>query len=386
MEPARAAAGPSLAAVQPVLDARTAAVRAGDREAWAATIDPNAPAAFRDEQLAEFDGLHSLPLATYALTARLDDSGDLSRAAGTKYGAPVYLPETRQVLRFDGYDDRDAVDSLWLTFVQRGDRWYVAADDDLSGLGLDTARGLWDFGPVAVLRTDHFLVLHHPAQAERARALASIGEDAIATLDRRWDEPWPGRIPMVLPGSVDELEKMLQSTIDLDKFVAFVSYGAVRDDGWVATAPRIYVQDGNLSKYSRAYQVQTLVHELSHAAAAPLAGPFVPAWVHEGIADWVAKGRATDERAPTGNEGHLPRDYEFSTGSQSAIIRSYSEARSAVSYLSARAGVGAPTAFLTALGDPKVAPGSVDFHVDQALRQSAGVGLADLEHGWLTRR
>lgn len=380
------AGGPSLAVAQAVLDARTTAVRSGDRDAWAATIDPEAPAPFRDAQLAEFDGLRSLPLAAFALTAREDDTGDLSAGLETKYHAPVFLPETRQTLRFDTYDDRDAVDSLWLTFVQRADRWYVAADDDLSALGLDSARGLWDFGPVQVLRTDHFLVLNHPAQADRARALASIGEDAITTLGQRWDKPWSGRIPMVLPGSVDELEQMLQSTIDLDKFVAFVSYGAVRDDGWTATAPRIFVQDKNLSKYSRSYQVETLVHELSHAAAAPLAGPFLPSWVHEGTADWIAKGRTTTERAPAGNEGHLPRDYEFSTGSQAAIIRSYSEARSATSYLAARAGLGAPTTFLATLGEPKVAPGSVDFHVDDALRRSAGLGLADLESGWSSRR
>ncbi len=379
-------AAPSLAGVQPVLGARVAAVRSGDRDGWAATIDPQAPQAFRDRQLAEFDGLRSLPLASYALTARLDDSGDLSAATGGRYGAPVFLPETREVLRFDGYDVADAVDSLWLTFVQRDGRWYVAGDDDLAALGLDTAKGLWDFGPVAVLATDHLLVLYHPAQRERASALAAIGEDAMRVLAQRWDKPWSGRIPMVLPGSVGELEQMLQSTIDLDKFVAFVSYGAIRDDGWVATAPRIYVQDRNLSRYGRDGQVETLVHELSHAAAAPLAGPFVPAWVHEGVADWVARGRSSTEAAPRGHGGHLPRDYEFSTGSQDSIVQSYTEARSAVSYLSARAGQGAPTAFLAALGEPKVAPGSVDFQVDQALRRVAGFGLAELERGWAARR
>ena len=45
-----------------------------------------------------------------------------------------------------------------------------------------------------------------------------------------------------------------------------------------------------------------LGHELDHAAAAALAGPFVPAWVHEGVAEWVAKARPTGERKPGGQE------------------------------------------------------------------------------------
>jgi hypothetical protein len=383
----RAQTAGGIADVQAVLDARVAALGKGDREAWLATVDPKAPATFRDAQGTLFDGLRSLPLAAYSLEARTADTGDLAPGAGTdgKYGAPTRLPETRQRLRFRDYDDRDAVDSLWLTFVQRDGRWYVGGDADLVDVGLDTARGLWDRGPVEVLAGPHMLTLFHPAQADRARALAAIAEEAMTTLQQRWDQPWTERIPLILPADTGELEQLLQSTIDLDKFLAFVSYGAVRDEGWVATAPRIYIQDQNLSGYDRAFQVQTLVHELSHAAGAPLAGPFLPAWVHEGLADWEAKGRTSTERKPKGSDGILPRDYEFSTGSQAAIVRAYGEARSAIGYLSARSGVGAPTALFRALGEPKVEPGSVDFRVDSVLRGTAGMGFDDLQRGWARR-
>jgi hypothetical protein len=192
---------------------------------------------------------------------------------------------------------------------------------------------------------------------------------------------------MVLPADTDELEKLLQSTIDLDKFLAFVSYGAVRDEGWVATAPRSYIQDENLRAYDRRYQVETLVHELAHAAGAPLAGPFTSAWVHEGLADWIATGRSTKERKPNGSDGRLPRDYEFSTGAQSKIIESYRESRSATSYLAARGGVGAPTAFFREVGSVKVGAGSPDVQQDAALRRAVrpDFGLADLEGGWAKR-
>jgi hypothetical protein len=373
--------------VQAVLDARVAAVKGGDKDAWMATVDPDAPAAFRDAQGRLFDGLRSVPIESYSLEARTEDTGDLAGGLGLKYGAKVKLPETRQRMRLQGYDDRDAVDSLWLTFVQRDGRWYVGGDTDLAALGLDTARGPWDFAPVATLATEHLLTIYHPDQEERAKALSAIAEEAIRTLDSRWDQPWSHRIPMVLPADTDELEQLLQSTIDLDKFLAFVSYGSVRDDGWEATAPRIYIQDENLKAYGRPYQVETLVHELTHAASAPLAGPFVPNWVHEGVADWVATGRSTKERKPSGSDGELPRDHEFSTGSQTSIIRAYRESRSSISYLSSRKGLGAPSAFFRELGGPRVAPGDVDFQTDAALRRATGgaMGLADLRSGWAAR-
>lgn len=371
--------GAALDAANELLDVREEAFAAGDRDRWMSTVDPQAPQAFKDGQARHFDGLRRVPVERFALTARLEDTGDLAPEADR------FLPETRMSYRLAGFDDRDAIDVLWLTFVLRDGRWYVTSDTDVSDLGLDTARGLWDFGEVSLHRTEHFGVLHHPPHAERARALGEIGEEALRTLRERWDRPWSERIPIVLPGSVDELEDLLQSTIDLDKFVAFVSYGTVRDDTWAATAPRMYIQDRNLGGYGRGFQVETLVHELVHAAAAPYAGPFVAAWVHEGVADWVATGRPTSERKPAGSDGVLPRDFEFSTGSQDAIIRSYRESRSVISYLAARTSMATATAFFVAAGADKVAPGSTDHRLDAALRASADLSLSELEKDWASR-
>jgi hypothetical protein len=384
----RAAAATPAAAAQGVLDARVAAVTSGDRSGFLATVDPEAPAAFRDAQARQFDGLRSVPLASYALAVRLDDTGDLAGPAGLspRYGgAPTFLPETRLRYRLRDYDERDDVASLFLTFVQRGGRWFVGGDADLASLGLLPARFLWDDGPVRVHPTAHFLVLSHPEDADRADALAAIAEDAMVRLTVAWDQPWSQRIPLILPHSIDELAGLIQSTFDLSRFVAFVNYGAVRDTGYEPTAPRIYIQDRNLRAYPRDFQVQTLTHELDHAAAAPLAGPLIPAWVHEGVADWIAKGRPTGERKPGGSDGVLPRDYEFVTGGSGTIVRAYSESRSAISYLASRFGLGAPSRFFATLGAARVAPGDADYQTDAALRRVTAIGLADLQRGWARR-
>ncbi len=375
----------ALAEVQRVLDARVDAVGRGDRDAFLATVDPVAPEVFRRAQAASFDGLRSLPLASFSLTARVDDTGDLGADLSVRYGgAPTFLPETRMRMRLADYDDRDDVESVFLTFVRRGDRWYVAGDADLAPLGIDGFRGLWDQGPVAVQRTAHFLVLSHASDAERARSLAGVAEEAIARFDQRWTEPWSHRVPLVLPASVEELALILQSTFDLDNFVAFVAYGAVRDRDWEPTAPRIYIQDRNLSRYGREDQVRTLTHELDHVAVAAIAGPSIPSWLHEGVADWVALGRRTDERRPAGSDGHLPLDFEFTVGGREAINVSYAESRSVVSFLAARWGVEAPAELIRTLGAEKVAPGSEELRVDQALTRIAGLSRAQLEKEWAT--
>jgi hypothetical protein len=376
----------ALAEVQRVLDARVEAVKRGDREAYLATVDPVAPAAFRLAQAASFEGLRSLPLASFSLTARLDDTGDLGADLSPRYGgAPTFLPETRLRMRFADYDDRDDVESLFLTFVRRGDRWYVAGDADLAPLGIDGFRGLWDQGPVEVQRTAHFLVLSHPPEAARARNLAAVAEEAIGKLDERWGEPWSHRVPLILPASIEELARILQATFDLDNFVAFVAYGSVRDRDWEATAPRVYIQDRNLSRYRRDDQVRTLTHELDHVAVASLAGPLIPSWVHEGVAEWVALGRPTDARRPDGSDGHLPLDFEFTLGGRQAINVSYAESRSVISFLVGRRGVQAPAELVRTLGAEKVAPGSEEFRVDRALEQIAGLTTAQLEKEWATR-
>jgi hypothetical protein len=190
---------------------------------------------------------------------------------------------------------------------------------------------------------------------------------------------------MVLPSSLEELALILQATFDLQNFVAFVSYGSVRDRDWQSTAPRIYIQDVNLSRYARDYQVRTLTHELDHVAVAPLAGPMIPSWLHEGLADWVALGEHTDERKPSDSDGRLPRDFEFTLGGSTAINRSYAESRSAISFLAAHSGVGAPSALIERLGSERMAPGSEEYRVDQAVQQVSGLTMNELEKEWAAR-
>jgi len=371
-------------AAKAVLDQRVDALQRGDRGAFLDTIDPAATDEFRTRQGRMFDGLRSLPLGSYELRLRTDEAPDLSGgglAARYPGADAVFLPPVEAHYRLAGIDTVDAVDGYYDTFLLRGGRWRIVSDRDLEDVGLPSARNLWDYGPVAEERTAHFIVLHDPADKARAETLATLCEQAYTRLNQRFGRPVPAQIVVVLPHNLDQLREILQATFDLSNFVAFASSSVDRDVDWQSTAPRVYVQDANLSHSPREFQLQTFTHEFTHVAAFPLAGPFVPSWIHEGLADWIGFGQQPPA-AVAGSDGVLPDDWEFTTGGGDSIIRAYDEGTSAIAFLAARKGKSAPVDLLAAVGEARTAPGTSEYHVDQGLRAVYGAGFAQFQKDW----
>jgi hypothetical protein len=380
-------------AVRQVLAQRVDALQRGDRAAFLDTVDPAADDEFKARQGRLFDGLRSLPLAFYDLRLRTDEVPDLAGGglAGRYAADDVFLPPVEAHSRLTGIDAIDAVDGYHYTFLLRGGRWRIVSDRDVEDVGLPSARNLWDYGPVSQERTAHFTVLHDPADRKRAEALAALCEEAYAKLTATFSPDGssgagssrrvPAQIVVVLPHNLDQLREILQATFDLSNFVAFASSSVDRDDDWQSTAPRVYVQDANLSRSRRDFQLQTFHHEFTHVAAFPLAGPFVPSWIHEGLADWMAGG----QRGPTpveGTDGLLPDDWEFTAGGGDSILRAYDESTSAMAFLAARKGKTAPLDLLVRVGADRVAPGTSRYHVDQALRAIYGAGMDQFQKDW----
>jgi hypothetical protein len=372
-------------AVARLLTERAAAVLARDREAFLATVDPEAPEPFVENQQRLFDGLASVDLERYDLVLRAEDVRDLSSAVEDDRGADeVRLPAVEVRYRLTDVDDADALDSAWYTFVRRGEEWYVNADTDAVDLGLETNRNLWDFGPVVFTEGTHVVVMSQPGEGARAAALLEIAEEAFDRLGRTLDWPPPPRILLVLPTSTGQLEAMLQTYFDLTNFVAFATSSTDRGDeadGFAWTAPRVYAQEANLSGHSRSFQVETLHHEFVHVVAFDRAGPNVPNWLHEGHADWLALGRGRPTSV-AGTDGLLPLDHEFVTGGQPGILRSYRESTSAIAFLAQEKGTAAPSRLFETVGAARVVPGTWRYHVDRALGEVYGAGLDQFEADW----
>jgi len=365
-----------------VLAQRVDALKRGDRAAFMDTVDPSAADEFKARQGRLYDGLRSLPLASYELRLRTDEVPDLAGGGlAGRYAADVFLPPVEAHYRLAGIDTVDAVDGYYYTFLLRDGRWRIVSDRDVEDVGLPSARNLWDYGPVTQERTTHFTVLHDPADRKRAETLATLCEEAYARLNATFGRAVPAQIVVVLPHNLDQLREILQATFDLSNFVAFASASVDRDVDWESTAPRVYVQDANLSRSRRDFQLQTFHHEFTHVAAFPLAGPNVASWIHEGLADWMAGG----QKPPTavdGTDGVLPHDWEFTTGGGESIVRAYDESTSAMAFLAARKGKGAPLDLLVRVGEARAAPGTSEYRVDQGLRAVYGAGFDQFQKDW----
>lgn len=383
-EGSAAEAGDQRASVQALLDERVAAIREGDKERFMRTIDPQAADAFRDAQSLSFDGWRSVPLAELTMLARVDESGDLAKGldlAQLHHAQSAYMPETRTTYRLADYDDRPAIVSTWSTYVQRSGAWYLAADSDAIDIGLENNLELWDLGPMSVQRTDHFLVLTKPDQLQRGRVLGEIAEEAYATFSARWSPPWSGRVPLLVPGSPEEVGRILHTTADVANFSAFTVYIPYRDSVWQTSAPRLYAQEANLAGQSRAQQVQTMVHELVHAASAQLSGPFMPTWTHEGIAEWIRLGKPARHHPPSG-EVKLPTPEAFTSGDLNKLRSAYSLSTSAVAYVAETNGTNAPIALFEAIGRARSVPGSSSYNVNAALVSTIGQSIEQFEQSW----
>ena len=83
-----------------------------------------------------------------------------------------------------------------------------------------------------------------------------------------------------------------------------------------------------------------------------------------------------------GSDGLVPDDWEFTTGGGESILRAYDESTSAMAFLAAKKGKGAPVDLLAKVGELRVAPGTDRYRVDQGLQAIYGTGLSQFQKDW----
>ncbi|MGH2767752.1 MAG: hypothetical protein ACRDIF_02220, partial [Actinomycetota bacterium] len=220
--------------LQQVLDLRASAVRERDREAFLSTVDPEAPD-FRKSQVAWFQGMVSVPISEYSLKLAIEEWGEFTRAGDhARSGAPVVLAPVEERFRIEGFDDSPAVGDLFYTFIRRSGGWLVASDSDLEDLGVVGAHQPWEFGPVQVARSEHFLLVAHPEEGAFVPGLLQVAEAALPPVEAVWRRPWARRVPIFVPSGKRELERLLAATFDVENFVAFALSSLDREgrEGW----------------------------------------------------------------------------------------------------------------------------------------------------------
>jgi tetratricopeptide (TPR) repeat protein len=124
-----------------------------------------------------------------------------------------------------------------------------------------------------------------------------------------------------------------------------------------------------------------LAHELAHAFIRAASGDRAPAWLHEGLAQWVEGRRMPLAALPEALGGRAPESSLAALSDRFAERRTRAEARanyaqalSLVEGLVRLRGEGAVACFVRALASAR--------DLDEAMRAEAGMGQEELIQGW----
>jgi hypothetical protein len=282
------------AAINALLVARASALLRRDKDAFLAGIDPKATA-FRERQVAVFDNLAGVPLGEWSYDARPDRANALPEDVARGYGARVWASEVEVRYALAGYDALPTVQRQYLTFVRRGQRWYVGNDEDLRDSGLATARNLWDFGPVVADRTPRVLVLGHPASRPLMAELKALADAAAPRVTAVWGS-WRQRVVVLVPADADEAAALVPTAGDLRQLAA-ITAAELDATGGPPLGERIVVNPGPFGKLSAFGRRVVVQHEITHVATRAVTSDATPYWLSEGFADYV--GYLGQDASPT---------------------------------------------------------------------------------------
>lgn len=292
---------PTTAQVQSALAQHAVAVRDHDRSAFLAGIaDTGHAASFRRAQLAEFANLRHVPLRrwTYTLAAPVHASGAQARARA-RFGPSARIVKVALHVALTGVDPVPATHNLWWTVARVDGRVVICADNGLTRQGGVSWQGPWDFGPVAVVRGAHSLVIGSAGQAVDLRRVAGVVDRAVPAVSAVWGTHWAQDVLVLVPTS----SAALQADLGDDGPVATAGQSggdAGADDAAVtvsdgqdpltgqAEGQRVVVGQRAFDGLSAVGRQIVFTHEVTHVASAAVTGGASPSWLVEGFAEYVA--------------------------------------------------------------------------------------------------
>lgn len=370
------------AAVQLLLDHRSAAVRNRDPEALLATVAPGAQE-LRDAQAALIGNLADVPLADWRYTLQALDAFEL----------PPVLPATRRLAarvqlayRLSGFDSEPVTATQYLTLSRNAaGGWLLASDSDHPG----GDSQLWDLGPVAVVHGRSALVLGlRPAAV--LQAIADQADLAVPAVSALWGDGWGLRTVWQVPLALDQFGRVLGVDPLGYGSIAAVTTGEL-GAGEAGRTERITVNPQVWDSLNALGRRVVSTHETTHVATRAVTEAWTPRWLSEGVANWtgyLGTGRTPQQIAPElladvaagRTPAALPGDPAFD-GSASGLAQSYEQAWFACRSVVLRHGQPTLVALYRAVADTGGRDGP-DTALDGALRRVLGTGLTDFTAQW----
>jgi hypothetical protein len=348
-------------ALQHLMHRRSAAILSHDRNAFAATLDPRSPA-FRRQQLTMFANLRRVHFASWSYS--FDLSGQQASAKRRhSYRARTWSPNSFSLhYRIAGFDPRPTDLPQYPTFVRRGGRWYLASLDDFRSQGDISATGLWDYGPVHVVRRPGVLAL---GPADKLGTMVAAADEMRAAIPRVmsvWGHDWARRVVVLVPATQHEMALIDADAGDLDQIAALTSSEVTRTFGRPQpVGDRVTLNPANWSKVGPLGARIVLTHELTHVATRADTGSQTPKWLSEGFAEYVgflgtgvpvaieASELSSDLRTHRDILRELPANRDF-RGSSSSLAEAYEASLLACRYLADRYGQAKLVRFYRAVG------------------------------------
>lgn len=274
-------------AIRQLLHRRSHAVLHHDLAQWMSVLDPAAKR-FRAREKETFRNLHDVSFASWNYDFSPTRQQLPNRRTRHRHAA-TFLPSTFVLhYRLRGFDRRPTSLQQYPTFVHRGGQWFLASFTDFAKEGMASSRDLWDFGPVAVVRTPQVLVLGHPAALTLMHEIAGEVAADIPRVTSVWGRHWSRRVVVLVPATQHELGRVVGDPGKLDQIAAVataeVSGRAGRPD---PVGDRIGINPSNWPKLSFLGRQIVLTHELTHVATRRLTSASTPKWLAEGFADYV---------------------------------------------------------------------------------------------------
>ena len=361
-------------AIRALLGRRAQAVIDRDKQTFLDDLDPAQPT-FVARQSKVFDNLSLLRFSGWHY--ELDPSDERPHTAAVD-GARGTWWSPGVALRYSiaGYDRTPTEEEQGLTFVQRDNRWYLAADTDFAGTGHPTQRDVWDTGVLRVTTGRSCLVLAHPAGAGMAALALRECDAAVPRVTAVWGNGWLRRVVLVVPDSAAELKRLVPDVGDISN-IAAVATAELLDasTGYHPVGDRVVINPKSFGQLGPLGRRVVLTHEVTHVASRAATGPEQPTWFVEGLADYVGflhtdipLGLSALELRKAMRAGHvptaLPPDSAFQ-GGRSDLAATYEQSWLAVTLIADRYGRATMLRLYRDIGSSK-SPAAVElaFHKD----------------------
>ena len=362
------------AAADRILKQRARAVREHDLRAWLAPIDPSNEALVRRERRL-FANLSRLPLQVFTLRAAKEWSWPVG-FADDGYAATAYLPYVEQRIRLRGFDTEPITGIYSYTFAEVGGRWRIVTGDDVTEhAGQASGTAPWDVAAISVRRTRHALGIFDARTSRVAGRVMAWAEHSVQQVRDAVPFAWPGAVVVYALSDPVLLKQMGTRYLSAAAVAVPIPDNSMWPDHVAST--RVVINPRGLPRSERQGRY-LLSHEITHIALADTAND-TPAWLQEGLADYVATDGAEPERwlpspstivkAAAGVRGmpgstffadeNADYDYDVSLAACVVIARSYGEHRL--------------WRFLTRLAEAGRGDGDREGHTDQVLRSMFGI-------------